>query len=97
MVTLEDAMADPERFEIDLPAELAQFVHSQVGHNALASDSDVLREAVRQAAQREALKEATRQQIAAGIASLRAGAGVNGEVFMAALDADLAKQERQGR
>ncbi len=90
-------MANPERFETELPPELAQFVHSQVGHGALASDSDVLREAVRQAAQLEAFQEATRKKIAAGVASLRAGKGVDGEAFMAALDVDLAEQERHGR
>ena len=90
-------MAESERFECDLPAELARFVHSQVGRGGLASDSDVVREAVRQAAQREALQEATRKKIAAGVASLRAGKGVDGGAFMAALDADLAEQERQGR
>ena len=90
-------MASLERFEIELPPELAQFVHSRVGHGALASDSDVLREAVRQAAQLEAFQDAARQKIAAGAASLQAGKGVDGDTFMAALDADLAEQERQGR
>ena len=90
-------MAGSERFETELPPELAQFVHSQVGRGALTSDSDVLREAVRQAARLEAFADATRQKIAAGVASLHAGKGVDGEAFMAALDADLAEQERQGR
>jgi antitoxin ParD1/3/4 len=40
-------MANSERFEVELPSDLAQFVHSQVGENALASDADVVREAVR--------------------------------------------------
>jgi antitoxin ParD1/3/4 len=86
-------MANPERFETELPPDLAQYVHSRVGHGALASDSDVLREAVRQAAQLDAFQEAARKKIAAGVASLRAGKGVDGETFMAALDADLAAQE----
>ena len=90
-------MANSERFEIELPNDLAQFVHSQVGEGALASDADVVREAVRQAAQRDAYRDEMRQKIAAGVASLRAGKGVDGDAFMAALDADLAEQERQGR
>ncbi len=40
-------MAKFERFETELPDDLAQFVHSQVGEGALASESDVVREAVR--------------------------------------------------
>ncbi len=40
-------MASSDRFKIDLPTDLAQFVRSQVGQGALATDSDVLREAVR--------------------------------------------------
>ena len=40
-------MANSERFEVDLPSDLAQFVHAQVGENALASEADVAREAVR--------------------------------------------------
>jgi len=48
-------MANSERFEIDLPNDLAQFVHSQVGEGALASDADVVREAVR-VMQRQASK-----------------------------------------
>jgi antitoxin ParD1/3/4 len=90
-------MANSERFEIELPTDLAQFVHSQVGHGALASDADVVRDLVRQAAQRDAYHDEMRAKIAAGVASLRAGKGVDGEAFMAALDAELAEQERQGR
>ncbi len=48
-------MENSERFEIELPADLAQFVHSQVGEGPLASDQDVVREAVR-AMQRHAAK-----------------------------------------
>jgi len=43
------------------------------------------------------LQQDVRSKIAAGVASLRAGKGVDGETFMAALDADLAEQERRGR
>ncbi len=90
-------MANSERFEIELPTELAEFVHSQVGQGALASDADVLREAVRQAAQRDIYRDEMRQKINAGVASLRAGKGVDGDAFMASLDADLAGQERLER
>jgi Arc/MetJ-type ribon-helix-helix transcriptional regulator len=77
-------MDNPERFETELPADLAQYGQSQVGHGALASDSDVRREAVRQAAQLEAYRDTARKKIAACVASLRAGKGVDGETFMAA-------------
>jgi antitoxin ParD1/3/4 len=90
-------MANSERFEIELPTELAEFVHSQVGQGALVSDADVLREAVRQAAQRDTYRDEMRQKINAGVASLRAGKGVDGDAFMASLDADLAGQERLER
>jgi antitoxin ParD1/3/4 len=90
-------MANSERFEIEPPTELAEFVHSQVGQGALASDADVLREAVREAAQRDTYRDEMRQKINAGVASLRAGKGVDGDAFMASLDADLAGQERLER
>ena len=90
-------MANSERFEIELPTELAEFVHSQVGQGALASDADVLREAVRQAAHRDTYRDEMRQKINAGVASLRAGKGVDGDAFMVSLDADLAGQERLER
>ena len=90
-------MGRVERFEIELPSDLAEFVHSRVGEGALASDADVVREAVREAAQRDAHRDEMRRKIAAGVASLRADRGVDGDAFMAALDADLAEQERQGR
>jgi hypothetical protein len=57
----------------------------------------VLREAVRQAAQRDTYRDEMRQKINAGVASLRAGKGVDGDAFMASLDADLAGQERLER
>ena len=63
-------MANSERFEIELPGELAQFVHSQVGQGALASDADVLREAVRvmqqQAGQVDWMRRAWTQGVASG-------------------------------
>jgi antitoxin ParD1/3/4 len=38
-----------------------------------------------------------REKITAGMASLRAGKGTDGEAFMAELDADLAAIERRGQ
>ena len=75
-------MATLERFETELPPDLAHFVHSRVGRGALASDSDVLREAMRIAAEAEAFQDAARQKIAAGMASLRLGKGVDGDTFL---------------
>lgn len=40
-------MADAERFELELPPDLAQFIHSQVGTGAFASDGEVVKEALR--------------------------------------------------
>ena len=57
----------------------------------------MVRNLVREAAQRDLLHAETRRKIADGVASLRAGKGVDGEAFMAALDAELAEQERHGR
>ena len=69
-------MATSERFEIELPTELAEFVHSQVGQGALASDSDVLREAVRvmqqQADQVDGMRRAWTEGVASGDAGLLA-------------------------
>ena len=66
-------MANSERFEIELPTDLAQFVHSQVGQGALATDSDVLREAVRVMQQQADQVDVMRQAWTEGIASGDAG------------------------
>ncbi len=49
-----------ESLKKELPAELARFVHSEVGNGALACESDVLREAARQAGYLEAFKDTIR-------------------------------------
>lgn len=90
-------MAKAERVEVELPPDLAQFVRSRVGRESLASDAEVVRELVRQAAQHDAIRDEMRRKIASGAASLRAGDAVAGDAFMAELDADLARQERHGR
>ncbi|MBN8925990.1 MAG: hypothetical protein J0H19_05135 [Rhodospirillales bacterium] len=79
-------MANAERVEVELPPDLAQFVRSRVGWDSLASDAEVGRELVRQAAQHDAIRDEMRREIASGAASLRAGDAVDGDAFMAELE-----------
>lgn len=90
-------MPTSERLEIEFPTDLAAYIHARVGEDGSTTDGDVVRDLVREAAQRDRLQQEVRGKIAAGVASLRADKGVDGEAFMAALDAGLAEQERRGR
>ncbi|MEA2756335.1 MAG: antitoxin ParD1/3/4 [Aliidongia sp.] len=86
---------------VSLTPELEQLIHLKVETGRYNSASEVVREALRLMAQRDELqtlhKEEIRKQIAAGMASLRSGNSVDGEIFLAEIDSELAKFERQGR
>lgn len=60
-----------ERFEVELPTDLAEFVHSQVGTGTMVSDADVVREAVRVLRQQTDRAAELRAMIAASIADPR--------------------------
>jgi antitoxin ParD1/3/4 len=85
---------------VSLTPELESLVHKKVGTGRYNNASEVIREALRLMEQRDemqALRKASmREQIAAGMASLRAGQGADGEDFMASIDQGLADLE-QGR
>ena len=89
-------MPTSEWLEIELPPDLAAYVHARA-EDGFSTDGDVVRDLVREAAQRDQFHDEIRRKIAAGVASLRAGKGADGETFMAALDAELADGERHGR
>jgi antitoxin ParD1/3/4 len=63
----------------------SQLVHLKVQSGRYTSASEVVREALRLMEERDQVqalqKDALRQKIAAGMASLRAGDGVDGEAF----------------
>jgi antitoxin ParD1/3/4 len=86
---------------VSLTPELEQLIHLKVETGRYNSASEVVREALRLMAQRDELqtlhKEEIRKQIAAGMDSLRSGNSVDGEIFLAEIDSELAKFERQGR
>lgn len=86
---------------VSLTPELETLIHNKVSAGRYTSASEVVREALRLMDERDQVQElykaSMRQKIAAGMASLRAGQGRDGEAFMARLDADLAATEAQGR
>ena len=86
---------------VSLTPELENLVHQKVGTGRYNNASEVIREALRLMEQRDemqALRKASmREQIAAGMASLRAGKGTDGEDFMASIDQGLADLEQRGR
>jgi putative addiction module CopG family antidote len=57
-------MAQRERLEIDLPTDLAAYVHARAGQGAYANDSDVVSEAVRALKERDAVEDELRRMIA---------------------------------
>jgi antitoxin ParD1/3/4 len=85
---------------VSLTPELEQLVHLKVQTGRYASASEVVREALRLMEARDQAQslqqDEIRSKIAAGMASLREGKGVDGDAFLAAADAELAELERRG-
>ena len=86
---------------VSLTPELEKLVHRKVETGRYTSASEVIREGLRLLDERDEMRELRkdeiRKQIAAGMASLRAGKGTEGEDFLATMDAELADLEkRQG-
>lgn len=84
---------------VSLTPELESLIHHKVSAGRYTSASEVVREALRLMDERdqvhELLKASMREKIAAGMASLRAGRGSDGDAFMARLDAELAATAEQ--
>ncbi len=82
---------------ISLSSDLEQLVQRQVLTGRYTSASDVVGEALRQMDERDRAwtlwADDAREKIAAGMASLRAGDGLDGDAFLAAMDAELAELE----
>lgn len=78
---------------VSLTPELERFVQDKVQTGRYNSASEVVREALRVLHEREQLRELQiqefRKRIAEGAASLDRGEGVDGETFMAELEASL--------
>jgi len=83
---------------VSLTPELERLVHLKVQTGRYTSASEVVREALRLMEERDQLhalhKDEVRKKVAAGVASLRAGQGVDGDAFLAKMDAELAELER---
>jgi len=84
---------------VSLTPELEQLVHLKVQTGRYTSASEVVREALRLMEQRDQAqalhRDEIRKRIAAGMASLRAGEGVDGDAFLAGIDNELAEIERR--
>jgi len=84
---------------VSLTPELEQLVHQKVQTGRYTSASEVVREALRLLEERDRLeawrKDEIRQQIAAGLASLRAGKGEDGEAAFDRLEAEIDAEERR--
>jgi antitoxin ParD1/3/4 len=83
---------------VSLTPELEQLVHLKVQSGRYTSASEVVREALRLMEERDQVqamqKDEIRKKIAAGMASLRAGKGTDGEAFFAEVDSELENLER---
>jgi len=84
---------------VSLTPELEQLVHLKVQTGRYTSASEVVREALRLMEQRDQAqalhRDEIRKRITAGMASLRAGEGVDGDAFLAGIDNELAEIERR--
>lgn len=85
---------------VTLPPELEQLVRRKVRAGRYASASEMVREALRLMEERDRLeawrRDEIRARIAAGVASLRAGKGEDGEAVFDRLEAELNEDERRG-
>lgn len=86
--------------DVSLPPELERLVRHKVETGGYGSASDVIGEALRLMNERDRLTELhrdeIRKKIVAGMASLRAGKGVDGEAAFDRIDAELDAAERGG-
>jgi antitoxin ParD1/3/4 len=85
---------------VSLPPELERLIHHKVETGRYGSASEVIREALHLMDERDRLtelhKDEIRKKIAAGMASLRAGKGVDGEAVFDRIDAELDVAEGGG-
>jgi antitoxin ParD1/3/4 len=86
---------------VSLTPELERLVHLKVTSGRYRSASEVIREALQLMEERDQAenkhKAWIRDAIDAGMTSFGAGKDVDGETFMAQMQAELAELERQGR
>jgi antitoxin ParD1/3/4 len=85
---------------VGLTPELENLIHRKVETGRYGSASEVIREALRLLDERDQLtelhKDEIRKKIAAGMASLRAGKGADGEAVFDRIDAELNAAARRG-
>ena len=85
---------------VSLTLELEDLVRDKVKSGRYGSATEVVGEALRLMIQRDRFqelhKEQIREKIAAGVASLRAGQGADGEDFFDRIDAELDAIQRLG-
>jgi len=86
---------------VTLTPELEDLVDLKVRTGGYASPREVVEDALRLLEERDRLlalrKDDIRQMIDAGMNSLRAGKGVDGDSFLAAMDTELAEMEARDR
>ena len=84
---------------VSLTPDLERLVDLKVQTGRYGSASDVVQAALLLMDERDQVQalhqDGIREKIAAGVASLRAGKGIDGDAFMAAMDAELAELERR--
>lgn len=84
---------------VSLTPELERLVHQKVQTGRYTSASEVVREALRLMEERDRLeawrKDEIRAQIAAGLTSLRAGRGADGEEAFDRLEAEIDAEEKR--
>ena len=85
-----------EALTITVPDLMQDWVRQQIEAGKYASPSDYVRDLIRRDQDTmDAHRTVIREQIAAGFASLHAGQTVDGDTFLAKIDAEMAEQERQ--
>ncbi len=82
--------------DLHLPADLTEFVNEEVRRGEYATADEVVREAIERFADYLRAREDIREKIAVGLAELRAGQGIDGDVVAARLRARIAEHRKNG-
>jgi antitoxin ParD1/3/4 len=100
MIHAEVSLAAEPRMNVTLTPEIERLIRDKVQTGRYSSASEVICEALRLLDECDQLtelhKNEIRKKIAAGMASLRAGKGTDGEAVFDRIDAELDAAERRG-
>jgi antitoxin ParD1/3/4 len=89
--------AQDRGMNVSLTPELEEFIRQKLASGMYKNAAEVVREGLRPLAEEDHWKAQTRRKIAEGVAELRAGKVVDGELAMKRILADVRKRHGKGK